>query len=301
MEKIMKNAFLYLSKNKAMNKMAQRYGLRLGAKRFVAGVTLSEAINSVKELNQKGIMATLDHLGEFVATKEEAKASMQACLKTLEEIAQNKVKANLSVKMTQLGLDLDESFCISIMKELLNKAKSLNLFVRIDMEDFTRNEKSIRIFQLLRQEFDNVGIVIQAYLYKSEEDVGKLKANLRICKGAYKENEQVAFPQKSDVDANYLKLVKKQLLSGCYVGIATHDDNMIGPLKTFIAENHIALERFEFQMLYGIRTDLQEQLVNEGYRVRAYVPYGTDWYGYFMRRLAERPANVTFVLKSLFK
>lgn len=305
MEQLLRNSFLFLSKNKIANKLAKNYGLRFGANKFVAGETIENAINSVKELNKKGIIATLDHLGEFVSSKEEALESTNHCIKTLEAIDKADVNSNLSLKLTQIGLDISEEFCLNNMRKILHKAKELDNFVRIDMEDYSRNEKTINIFKILKNEFgSHVGVVIQSYLYKSFDDIkalNKFNANLRICKGAYKESPDVAYPEKTDVDKNYSKLIKTHLLNKNYVGIATHDDKVIQELIRFIIDEKISDELFEFQMLHGIRTDLQEQLVNDGYKVRAYIPFGNDWYGYFMRRLAERPANVSFVLKSLFK
>lgn len=300
----MRNTFLYFSKNKIAGKIAKKYGLRFGASRFVAGETIPSALLAIKELNEQGVLATIDHLGEFVNTQEEAQQSAQMCIDTLRAIAETKVNANLSLKMTQLGLDLSTTLCMNNMRSVLIEAKKRGIFVRIDMEDYSRNQDTIAIFKELREEFDNVGLVIQAYLFKSFEDIndlGQRYTNLRICKGAYKESSDVAYPEKKDVDDNYLKLVKTHLKNGNYAAIATHDDQMISDLKQFIEDNQIPRTQFEFQMLYGIRSDLQVTLAKEGFTVRAYVPYGDDWYGYFMRRLAERPANVGFVLKSMFK
>ena len=304
MEKFMKNGLLYLSKNKTVNHLAKKYGLRFGAQRFVAGDNINDAISAVQYLNSKGIIATLDHLGEFVSTKEEALLSTEACIATLEAIHVHQLQANLSLKMTQLGLDISSEFCLENMRTILNKASAYHIFVRIDMEDYTRNEMTLDIFRTLKTEYEEVGVVIQAYLYKSLDDIKALhalKPNLRICKGAYKESSDVAFPEKKDVDENYIQLVKHHLSHGNYAGIATHDEHMIERMKEYIHQHQIPHDQFEFQMLYGIRTDLQEKLAEEGYRVRAYVPYGVDWYGYFMRRLAERPANVSFVIRNFFK
>jgi|UPI00041DC03A proline dehydrogenase len=305
MEQLMRDMFLFLSKNKVANKAAKKWGLRFGANRFVAGETIKAAISTVKELNEKGIVATLDHLGEFVFSEEEAIESADYCIRTLEAIAEAGVKSNLSLKMTQLGLDISKELCMKNMRRILDCAKRLNNFVRIDMEDYEHNQITMDIFSELREEYgETVGLVVQAYLYKVEQDIdelNKFKPNLRLVKGAYKESPEVAFPAKEDVDRNFIKIIEKHLLYGNYAAIATHDDNVIEHVKKFVKEHHIPFSQFEFQMLYGIRVQRQLELAREGYTMRVYVPYGNDWYGYFMRRLAERPANVAFVLKSMFK
>ncbi|MBR8659997.1 MULTISPECIES: proline dehydrogenase family protein [unclassified Brevibacillus] len=304
MEQLMKDFFLFLSKNKTLNAAAKKWGLRFGASRVVAGETIAEAIKTVRQLNQKGLVCTLDHLGEFVYSVEEANESADYCIKTLEAIHQSGVDCNLSLKMTQLGLDISRDLCMNNMRRILDAAKKNgNIFVRIDMEDYAHNEVTLEILDELLKDYDNVGTVIQAYLYKSSEDVEKLKekkVNLRLVKGAYKESPEVAFPNKADVDENYKKIIKQHLLNGCYAAIATHDDNIIAYVKQLEKEYNIPRTQFEFQMLYGIRPQSQIELAREGYTMRVYVPYGNDWYGYFMRRLAERPANVAFVIKGLF-
>ncbi len=304
MEQLMKDFFLFLSKNKALNAAAKKWGLRFGASRVVAGETIEEAIRTVRELNQKGLLCTLDHLGEFVFSVQEANESADYCIKTLEAIHKSGVNCNLSLKMTQLGLDISRDLCMTNMRRILDAAKQYgNNFVRIDMEDYAHNEITLEILDELLKDYDNVGTVIQAYLYKSEADIEKLKdkrVNLRLVKGAYKESPDVAFPNKADVDENYKKIIKQHLLNGNYAAIATHDDHIINYVKQLEKEYNIPRDQFEFQMLYGIRPQSQVELAREGYRMRVYVPYGNDWYGYFMRRLAERPANVAFVLKGLF-
>jgi proline dehydrogenase len=304
LEAAMKNFFLYLSKNRTLNKAAKKWGLRFGANRVVAGETIAEAIDKVRELNAQGLLVTLDHLGEFVNDESEAIESAEYCIKTLRAIHESGVKSNLSLKMTQLGLDISRELCMSNMRNILKVAKECNNFVRIDMEDYSHCQVSIDIYKELRQEFDNVGIVLQAYLYrtaKDVEDLQYLKPNFRLVKGAYKESPEVAYPLKKDVDENFKKIIAMQLKSGNYAAIATHDDQIINFTKEFVKEHNISRDQFEFQMLYGIRTQSQLELAKEGYKMRVYVPYGNDWYGYFMRRLAERPANVAFVLKGLFK
>ena len=300
MEALLRSALLSLSKNRSLNNAAKKYGLRFGAGRFVAGSTLEQALVQIKKLNDAGILATMDHLGEFISTKEEALEGTKECIATLDGIARSKVKSHLSLKMTSLGMDLNKEFCLANMERILTRAKEYGNFVRIDMEDSKRCQLTIDIFKELRHKFDNVGLAIQGYLYRSEADVMDLRANLRLMKGAYKEPKEVAFPLKADVDKNFNKLIETQMCNGDYVAVASHDVKIVNHAKEFAAKNKINREKFEFQMLYGICTDLQKQLVSEGYTVRVYVPYGIDWYGYFMRRLAERPANVWFILKNLF-
>ncbi len=304
MEVAWRNMFQSLAKNKSANKLARKYGLRFGAKRFVSGESIAEAISKVTELNNSGRVVTLDHLGEFVYTKEEANESTIMSLKTLDEIHASGVQSHLSVKMTSLGLDIDKDLCLSNMRKIVSRANQYGNFVRIDMEDYAHCQITIDIYEELRQEFDNVGLVIQAYLYRTEEDMkhlNVLQSNLRLVKGAYKESPDVAFPEKKDVDENYKKIIEMHMLNGNYTAVASHDEKIIQFTKELADKHGIAKDKFEFQMLYGICEDLQNKLVEEGYKVRVYVPYGKDWFGYFMRRLAERPANVWFILKNLFK
>jgi proline dehydrogenase len=304
MEQLMRSLLLSMAKNRAANRWAKRYGLRLGAQRFVAGETIESAIETVRSLNRQGITATLDHLGEFVHDEAEANEAADYCIRTLEAIHESGVQSSLSLKMTQTGLDISRDLCMRNMRRILNTAKAYNLLVTIDMEDFSHCQITLDIFDELRKEYDNVGTVIQSYLYRSFEDVLRLSregAHLRIVKGAYKESPEVAYPDKADVDSNYIKLIEAQLLSPGFTAIATHDEKIIEHAKAFIAKHEVPKDKYEFQMLYGIRTNLQQQLVQEGYPLRIYVPYGNDWYGYFMRRLAERPANVGFVLRGMFR
>lgn len=305
MESLMRNVLLYLSKNRMARRSAKRFGLRFGASRFVAGETVSEAIRAVSKLNDAGIEGTLDHLGEYVRTKEEAAQAAESCLHTLDEIEKAGIRCNLSVKLTQLGLDLSVDHCRNQMRRIVGKAAEYGSFVRIDMEDFAHNEPAIEMYMTLREQFGGaVGLVLQAYLYKSEDDLNRLAVfapNLRFVKGAYKEPAEVAFPDKSDVDRNLIELIEKQLSYGHYAAVATHDDRIIDSVIRYAGANGIPRSGFEFQMLYGIRPQRQQELADEGYKMRVYVPFGSDWYGYFMRRLAERPANVGFVVKSLFK
>jgi proline dehydrogenase len=304
MEEMMRSIFLSMAKNRSANRWAKRYGLRLGAQKFVAGETIENAIETVRSLNQQGMTVTLDHLGEFVNDEAEANESADYCIQTLEAIHQAQVNSSLSLKMTQTGLDISRDLCMKNMRRILDVAKAYDLRVTIDMEDFGHCQVTLDILDELRKDYDNVGTVIQAYLYRSLEDVlrlGQDGAHLRIVKGAYKEPPEVAYPDKPDVDANYLKLMEAQLLSNGFTAIATHDEKIIEHAKSFIAKHDIPKTKYEFQMLYGIATNLQTQLSEDGYPMRVYVPYGNDWYGYFMRRLAERPANVGFVLKGIFR
>lgn len=304
MERLLRSFFLFLSKNKALTKAAKRYGLRFGAARFVAGETIELAAAVIKELNKKGLDVTIDYLGEFVDNEAEANEMADHSIKAIEAIGRENLQSQLSLKMTSMGLDISNEVVLRNMRRILEAAKTHNVFVTIDMEDYSRCGKTIEIFKSLKKEYDNVGTVIQAYLYRTIKDIDDLNQfhpNLRLVKGAYKESPRVAFPEKKDVDGNFKKIIKMHLVNGNYTAIATHDDAIIEFTKRFVKENNIPNGQFEFQMLYGIRPERQLELVKEGYKMRVYVPYGTDWYGYFMRRLAERPANVAFVLKGMVK
>lgn len=304
MESLLRSLFLSLAKNQSFNQLAKRYGLRMGAQRFVAGQTIEQAIDTIRTLNREGMAATLDHLGEFVGSEREAMEAAEFNVKTLEAIHRAGVHSSLSVKLTQMGLDINRELCLSNMRRILDKATGYGLLVTIDMENYSHCQVTLDIFHELKKQYDNVGTVIQAYLRTSLEDVirlGNAGAHLRIVKGAYKESPEVAYADKSEVDSNYVKLMDAQLLSAGFTAIATHDERIIETAKTFIQKHQIPREKYEFQMLYGIRSNLQTALVAQGYPVRVYVPYGDDWYGYFMRRLAERPANVSFVLRGMFR
>ncbi|MGK9182453.1 proline dehydrogenase [Priestia filamentosa] len=298
---VSKNVFLHASQNRVLNKAAKKWGLRFGAGQVVAGDTIEGAMKKVRELNEKGLVCTLDHLGEFVSSREEATEATQYNVRTLETMAANGVDCNLSVKMTQLGLDIDRSFCLDNMRRILDTAKQYNNFVRIDMEDYAHCQMTLDILRELRETYDNVGTVIQSYLFRAEQDVKDLKGvPLRLVKGAYQESPTVAFQNKEDVDKNYVRIIEEHLLSGSYTAIASHDHNIIDKVKEMVKKYNIPRTQFEFQMLYGFRSELQLSLVQEGYKVRVYVPFGKDWFGYFMRRLAERPQNVAFALKGFF-
>lgn len=300
----MRALLLYLAKNRGAGEVARRLGPRFGADRFVAGETIETALMKVEALNLDGLSATLDHLGEFVADEAEAVAAKDHCLKTLDAIREAGVEAELSVKLTQLGLDVNRELCLANMREIAERAYLHGNFVCIDMEDFGHCQGTLDLLAEIRKLHDNVGTVMQAYLYRAADDtrvLAGLGVPLRIVKGAYREPKEVAYPDKADVDRSYRRLVEVSLGACNYTAIATHDEPLIHFLRLWIDKQGIDRNRFEFQMLYGIRPGLQRELVAQGYRVRIYVPYGADWYGYFMRRLAERPANVSFVLRSLWR
>lgn len=304
MEKLLRNSFMYLSKNKMLTKLAKKYGLRFGASRFVAGDTIERATKVIKDLNKQGLVVTLDFLGEFIEDEQEAYEMATNSIKAIEAIGNNDLQSQLSLKLTSMGLDISDEVVMKNMRRIMTVAKQQNVFVTIDMEDYSRCQRTIDIFKELKKEFNNIGTVLQAYLYRTVKDIEKLNEfspNLRLVKGAYKESPKVAFPEKKDVDENYKKIIKMHLLNGNFTAVATHDDAMIDYTKKLVKERHIPKDQFEFQMLYGIRPEKQLELIKEGYSMRVYVPYGTDWYGYFMRRLAERPANVAFVLKGIMK
>lgn len=303
MQLLARRIILGVAGNSVVTKAATKYGLALGASRFVAGETVDDAIESIRSLNAKGISATLDHLGESVDDERSAREAAASYSEILEKIAETKVDSNVSLKLTQMGLAISEELCYNNVRDIVAKAKELNNYVRIDMEDTPYTNATIRIFKNLYSEFDNVGLVIQSYLYRTEEDLedlGSMGANIRLCKGAYSEPPELAFPNKSDVDENYKKVFSKYVESGNYMAAATHDENIINWIKEWAKASNISNDRFEFQMLYGIRPQLQEELAKE-YKVRVYVPYGTEWYPYFTRRLAERPANLFFVLKNMLR
>jgi proline dehydrogenase len=307
---ILRDVFLALSTNGLVRGLVVNFPLsRRVSRRFVAGETLEEAIQVVKKLNEQNIQVTFDQLGESVTNESEACAARDGYLRALDAIAATHLSTHVSLKLTQMGLDLSPDVCLGNVRQIVAKAKQIGTLVTLDMEDSKYTQATLNIFKTLREEFDNIGVVIQAYLYRSEEDVKELiamGATVRLCKGAYKEPAQVAFPQKKDVDANYLKLAQMFLQpngngNGAYIQIASHDEKIINWAKQYTAANKIDHTRFEFQMLYGIRNDLQRQLAADGYTMRVYVPYGTHWYPYFMRRLAERPANALFLVSNLFK
>lgn len=292
--------FIALSKNQLLNSGAKKWGLKLGAGKMVAGTDIESMMQSVKELNMNGISATIDNLGEFVYSYEEATEAKKHILETLEAIQRHGVNAHMSIKLTQVGLDVDYDFCLSNMQEILELASRYDIFINIDMEDYAHLQQTFDILHALLKDYSNVGTVIQAYLYRSEKDIEDLKdIRLRLVKGAYKEIAEVSLQDKKEIDENYLKLIKLHLMQPGFTSIATHDHHIIAEVKKFAKENNIPHDRFEFQMLYGFRTELQMELAKEGYAFTTYVPFGQDWYGYFMRRLAERPQNINLALRGL--
>ena len=304
---MLRSALLYLSGQQQIFRFVRNNRLAKSfADRFVAGETVDTALAAVARLNARGITASLDLLGESVHNEAEALAAGDAYVTMLDRIHEQKSDANVSVKLTAMGLDVSEDLCVSIMQKILERAREYQTFVRIDMESSEYTQRTLDLFEqrLYPSYRENVGIVLQSYLYRTFPDVQRanlIKARVRLCKGAYKEPETVAYPEKKDVDSNYVRGMHELMLKGNYPGIATHDERIIDEAKRFARDNQIAPNRFEFQMLYGVRRDLQDKLVREGYRMRVYVPFGTQWYPYLMRRLAERPANVAFLTGNVFK
>ena len=297
---------LGIAGNRAVTNIVTKHGMRLGAKRFIAGESVEQAAEMVRRVNQEGLVATLDHVGESVSTKEEATHATNEAIGIFDVIDKYKLDSNVSVKLTQLGLGLDHSFALENMDRIAAAAKEHNNFVRIDIEDSPVTQITIDIFKNVLEKYgkEHVGLVLQSYLYRTEQDLidlGKAGVNIRMVKGAYKEPKEVAFPKKKDVDDNFNKLVRLHLENGNYIAVASHDENIINETKRYVKENNINNDRFEFQMLYGVRNQLQRDLAKEGYKVRVYTPYGQHWYPYFSRRIAERPANGLFILKSMFK
>ena len=300
--------FISLSENRWLRGMAERsaIGQRLSS-RFVAGTEVDDALRATQTVNQKGLSVSVDNLGENVTNLEEARHSAQLYHEMLDAIVARKLNANVSLKLTHMGLDVDEALALRIAGEVVAHAAKLDNFVRIDMEGSPYTQKTLDLVYELHRAPGNaghVGAVIQAYLHRSERDCQELCAagiRIRLCKGAYKEAPEIAFQDKADVDANFVKLMKILLKSGVYHGIATHDENMILATLEFAQKEKIPASAFEFQMLYGVRRDLQEQLVRDGWGMRVYIPFGTEWYPYLMRRLAERPANAIFILKNLVR
>jgi proline dehydrogenase len=319
---MLRSILIYLSKATWARKLVTSWGFAWrAASRFVAGETLQDGIDVIKDLNARGINATLDHLGEHTTDPERAQRATEDILEALAAIDESGVRANVSVKLTQLGLALDEQLCRENLERILKRAQELSNFVRIDMEDSPWVNQTLSLYRYLLNDCgcDNVGVVIQSYLFRSEQDVVDIMAQhgrIRLCKGAYQEPERVAFPKKSDVDVNY-DLLARLMLEGAVAAdsppvspdgkippipaLATHDEKRITLAKAYIDQLSLPLLAMEFQMLNGIRRDLQQQLAAEGYPVRVYVPYGTEWYPYFVRRLAERPANLWFFLSNMFR
>jgi proline dehydrogenase len=302
--------FIALSESRSLRGLAERsrFGQRTSA-RFVAGTEVSDAIRAAAAMNQIGAGVSIDNLGENVTNADEARASAQLYHHLLDEIAANKLNANISLKLTHMGLDVDEILAYDIVRGLVAKAASMTPknFVRVDMEGSPYTQRTLDFVHELHRvpgNEDCVGAVIQSYMRRAEADVEKLlseRIRIRLCKGAYKEPEGIAFQKKSEVDSNFVKLMKTLMKSGVYHGFATHDETIIKEATAFATRENISPSAFEFQMLHGIRRDLQQGLVKQGWGVRVYIPFGTEWYPYFMRRLAERPANVLFIAKNLLR
>jgi len=305
---VLRSTFIALSRNRPLRHFCENssIGVRLSS-RFVAGMDIADALRAAEAVNQQGMAVTLDSLGESVTSEPEAHRAADIYHQLLDLVAARKLNANISVKLTQMGLELSPALAESIAGSLTQHAHATGSFVRIDMEDSKLTQVTLDIVRRLHAQPESrgaIGVVIQAYLYRSQADIEQLIADgirVRLCKGAYKEPAEVAFPHKSDVDANFIRLTSMLLDSPIYHAVATHDEAMIAAVKDYARNNAIEPGHFEFQMLYGIKRDLQRKLVQEGYNVRVYVPFGSDWYPYFMRRLAERPANVIFLARNFFR
>jgi len=305
LELVVRSLFLFLSRQKQLRRWSETSAAaRRLSTRFVAGETLEQALDVSRRLNAEGITVTLDHLGESVLNLEEAAAARDVYVKTLSAIHDSRIQGNVSLKLTQFGLDFSYEECLANVEQLIQRADQLGSFVRVDMESSEYTQRTLDLVGRLHARFPQVGVVIQAYLYRSKADIEKLSAagiRVRLCKGAYLEPAAVAFPKKEQVDQSFVDLMRILLDRGEYPAIATHDEKMIEATKAYAAERKVGKDAFEFQMLYGIRRDLQRKLVAEGYRLRLYVPFGKAWYPYYMRRLAERPANVLFMLKNILR
>ena len=303
---MLRSLFILLSQNKALRSFSERSAAgRRVSSRFVAGMSVEAALDSAARLNAEGITASLDSLGESVLDVKQAEASAAVYHRLLDAIAERGLKANVSVKLTQVGMDLDPALAERIVGEMVEHAQQAESFVRIDMEGSAYTEATIAMTERLNARWPGcVGTVLQAYLLRTAEDARRLAGQgirIRLCKGAYKEPATIAFADKADVDRNYCEVMQMLAVSGVFCGMATHDEAIIDAMRSFVASSGVAKSAFEFQMLYGIRRDLQRSLVAEGFGVRVYVPFGPEWYPYFMRRLAERPANVLFLMKNFFK
>jgi proline dehydrogenase len=298
--------FHLLAQSRVLKKLASRYGMRRPrsfARRFIAGETIDEAIDAARAIQARNLLLTLDLLGESVTTLDQAEAATRDYLRVIDAIVRSGIERNISLKLTQLGLDVDKASAVDNLRKILERAEPAGFFVRIDMENSPYTDVTLEIFETLwRHSYRQMGIVLQSTLRRSEQDLQRMNAlgaRVRLVKGAYKEPKAVAYQKKSEVDAAYVRMMKTLLLEGHYPAIATHDRPMIAIAQQFAREHTIPPDRFEFQMLYGIRRDLQTALIRDGYRVRVYIPYGREWFPYFMRRLGERPANVAFVIRGI--
>ncbi|MCD8914836.1 proline dehydrogenase family protein [Staphylococcus simulans] len=301
---LVKDFFIGLSNNTFLNNAARKYGPVLGAHKVVVGNSIDEVIETIKTLNDKGITVTVDCLGEFVDSKEQSLKEKNIILTVLQNIYDNNLKAHLSVKISQLGAEFDLGLAEENLREIAKKAKDLgNIHINIDTEKFAGLSNILYVLDKLSEEYDNIGTVVQAYLYSADNMIENYPhIRLRLVKGAYKENASIAYQTKEDIDENYIRLIEKRLKSAKNItSIATHDDKIIDHVKQFVKDNHIDRDKFEFQMLYGFRSDLAYEIADEGYNFCIYVPYGEDWFGYFMRRLAERPQNLNLAFKEFVK
>ena len=302
---MLRSLLLYLSERETPKNLLTRRALgRRLAQRFIAGEQLDDALRAVRQLNVEGFTVTLDYLGESVHEAATAEEAYKVYLDILDRLAADRLSSHVSVKLTQLGLAIDEAMACRHLKSICERAARYHNFVRVDMEGSAFTEMTLRVFRAVDAPRDVLGIAIQSYLYRSEQDVDELVscgARIRLVKGAYKEPPELAFPRKADVDRNFMTLTEKLLFSGLYHGIATHDDRLIAFTQEYARVHGLGASRFEFQLLYGIRRQLQRDLLRQGWGVRVYVPFGRQWYAYFMRRLAERPANLLFLLRNLFR
>jgi proline dehydrogenase len=305
MSVILRDTLLYLAQNDSLrNFVITNRATRGVSRRFVAGEVLDDAIEATRALNQRGMHVSLDHLGENVTHAEEARSATQDFITALDTIKKSSIDANISIKLTALGLDISQQLCEENVSRLLEHAHTYSIFVRIDMEGSAYTEQTVDIVLRMHKQFEHVGTVIQSCLYSGKKDVEQLIAQgvrVRLVKGAYKEPKTIAMQEKADVDHNYVQLMMMLLLRGNYPAIATHDEAIINATCKYARDHGISKEAFEFQMLYGIRRDLQEKLVRQGYNMRIYVPYGSQWYPYLMRRMAERPANLVFVMSNALR
>jgi proline dehydrogenase len=305
---MLRSLFIKLSESKGLRNYAENSAMgQKFSHRFIAGTQLSEVVRATEEVNAAGASVSIDNLGENVTNADEAKQSAELYHQMLDQIADRNLNANISLKLTHMGFDVSEDLAYSLVTDLLAHAVQINNFIRVDMEGSPYTQRTLDFVREVHRQpgqGGKIGTVIQSYLYRSEKDVNDLVSEgirIRLCKGAYKESPEIAFPKKADVDANYVKLAKTLVKSGIYHGLATHDEKIIAQMKQFAKAENIPTTAYEFQMLHGVRRDLQHQLVREGYALRVYIPFGTEWYPYFMRRLAERPANVFFIAKNMFR
>jgi len=303
-----KAVFYALSRSSVLKRLASRYGMAQGAsfaRRFIAGETIDDAIEASKRLESQGLLLTLDYLGESVKTLDEAVAAAREYVRLMDLIVAAGIERNVSLKLTQLGIDIDRATCVDNLRRILEPAGRHGFFVRIDMEHSRYTAMTLEIFETLwEQQYRNLGVALQAYLFRTEQDVRRMNAlgaRVRLVKGAYKEPRSIAYKQKADVDAAFMRSARLLLDEGTYPAVATHDEALLDAVRAYADQREIARDRFEFQMLYGIRRDLQARLLAAGYRVRVYVPFGREWFPYFMRRLGERPANLGFVLRALIR